>query len=159
MFKRAIRMVEALGWTTLGCLIIALMIPAVSGCGSAAYGRLESDPEAAAVFSKNQVFPDYTYYYSGFQTVPYGIIGIDNKYRLRSSLWKRIDMNPVLLNQLTYRMQNVYSLNPRGSWILDPDGRRVGIWYSSQFQTKVEFRKDNQIIVLTPKSPDLSGPL
>ena len=159
MFKSVFKIAEASGWLLWGYLFLLLMFLAVSGCGPSAYGRLESSPEAAEIFSQNQVFSDYTYYYSGFQTVPYGIIGIDNNYKLRSSLWKRIDMNPTLLNQLTYRMQNVYSLNPRGSWILDPNGRRVGIWYSSQFQTKVEFRKDNQIVVLTPRPPDLSGPL
>ena len=159
MVKRVNIIAGASGWLPLGYLFFVLMILAVSGCGPSAYGRLQSSPEATEVFNQNQVFSNYTYYYSGFQTIPYGIIGIDNNYKLRSSRWKQIDMNPILLNQLTYRMQNVYSLNPRGLWILDQNGRRVGIWYSSQFWTKVKLEKDNQIVVLTPDPPDLSGPL
>ena len=159
MLIRFFKIFGAPDWLPLGCLLLALIIPAVSGCGPSAYGRLQSSSEANEVFNQNQVFSDYTYYYSGFQTIPYGIIGIDNNYRLRSSQWKRIDMNPILLNQLTYRMQNVYSLNPKGLWILDSNGRRIGIWYSSQFWTKIKLEKDIQIVVLTPNPPDLSGPL
>ncbi|NNL76327.1 MAG: hypothetical protein HKO68_08335 [Desulfobacterales bacterium] len=157
MIKRISMIGGAADGFIFGCLFVALMLLLVSGCGASNYGRLQSSREATEVFNQDQVISDYTYYYSGFQTIPYGIIGIDNNYRLRSSHWKRIDMNPTLLNQLTYRMQNVYSLDPRGSWILDPDGRRVGIWYSSQLWTKVKLSKNNQIVVITPKPPELSG--
>lgn len=157
MFKRISKNAEAGHGFLIGCLFLALMLPVVSGCGASNYGRLQGSREATEVFNQNQVLSDYTYYYSGFQTIPYGIIGIDNNFRLRSSHWKRIDMNPDLLNRLTYRMQSVYSLDPRGSWILDPAGRRVGIWYSSQLWTKVKLGKNNQIVVLTPRPPELSG--
>jgi hypothetical protein len=54
-------------------------------------------------------------------------------------------------------MANVYSLDPRGAWILDAEGNRVGIWYSSQNQTKIKIEKDRQLVVLTPEPPDLRG--
>jgi len=61
------------------------------------------------------------------------------------------------LNQLIYRMEHVYSLEPRGAWILDQDGNRVGIWYSSRYQTTVKIEKDNYVVVVTPEPPDLRG--
>jgi len=51
----------------------------------------------------------------------------------------------------------VYSLNPRGAWILDHEGNRLGIWYSSQYQTLVKQEKDGRIVVVTPEPPDLRG--
>lgn len=138
-------------------LVLTVIVPALSGCGSPVYGRLENSREITEVFVSSQVLPDYQYYYNGFERIPYGIIGIDKNYNLRSSNWKLIDLNPTLLNQLTYRMKHVYRVEPRGAWILDHEGNRLGIWYSAQYWTKVKREKDNQIVVLTPPPPDLSG--
>jgi len=157
MFKIEFSAAGTTGRFLFVSLALAVMVSVLSGCGSSSYGRLQSSHEATEVFKNSEVLSDHQYYYSGFQRIPYGIIGIDNKYRLRSSQWKPMDLNPTLLNQLTYRMEHVYSLNPRGAWILDQDGNRVGIWYSSRYWTKVRLEKDNQIVVVTPKPPDLSG--
>jgi hypothetical protein len=54
-------------------------------------------------------------------------------------------------------MSHVYSIEPRGAWILDQDGNRVGIWYSSRYQTTVKIEKDNYVVVVTPEPPDLRG--
>jgi hypothetical protein len=141
----------------LSVFISAVLIPALCGCGSVEYGRLKGSREVTEIFVNNQVLPDCQYYYNGFQTIPYGLIGIDKKYNLHSKNWKPIDMNPILLNHLIYRMRYVYRVEPRGAWILDHDGNRLGIWYSSQYWTKVKREKDNQIIVVTPTPPDLNG--
>jgi hypothetical protein len=138
-------------------MVLALMIAILSGCGSSNHGRLQSSHEVTQAFQNKQILSDHQYYFSGFQRIPYGIIGIGSKYRLRSSRWKPIELNPTLLNQLIYRMEHVYSLEPRGAWILDQDGNRVGIWYSSRYQTTVRIKKDNYVVVVTPEPPDLSG--
>ena len=145
------------GWLLFLSITPALMIAVLSGCGSSIYGRLQSSHEVTQVFKNNQILSDHQYYFSGFQRIPYGIIGIGSRYRLRSSRWKPIELNPTLLNQLAYRMEHVYSMQPRGAWILDQDGNRIGIWYSSRDQTKVILEKDNYVVVVTPEPPDLRG--
>jgi hypothetical protein len=139
------------------CFILVVGTMVLSGCGTSNNGRLQNSREASQIFENNQLLPNHTYYYSGFQRIPYGIIGIDDTYTLRSSHWRPIELNPTLLNQLKYRMAHVYSLNPRGAWILDPEGNRVGIWYSSQSTTRIRIEKNNQIVVVTPEPPDLRG--
>ncbi len=138
-------------------IFAALMMTVLFGCGSSNLGRLQSSHEVTQVFQNNQVLTDHQYFYSGFQRIPYGIIGIGSRYRLRSSRWKPIELNPNLLNQLAYRMEHVYSLKPRGAWILDQEGNRIGVWYSSRYQTKVVIEKDNYVVVVTPEPPDLRG--
>ena len=139
-------------------VVLVLMMAALSvGCGSPIYGRLQSSHEVTQMFKDNQVLSDHQYYLSGFQRVPTGIVGIGNNYKLRSTSWKPINMTPTLMNQLAYRMTHVFSLDPRGAWILDQDGNRVGIWYSSRFQTTVRMEKDNYVVVVTPEPPDLRG--
>ena len=157
MCKNPMQAAEADIRFLLGCFVLVLVAKVLNGCGTSNYGSLQNSPEASQIFENNQLIPNYTYYYSGFQRIPYGIIGIDNSYALRSSAWKPFELNPQVLNQLSYRMAQVYSLNPRGAWILDPAGKRVGIWYSSRNQTKIKIEKDNQVVVVTPEPPDLRG--
>jgi hypothetical protein len=127
------------------------------GCGSVTYGRLENSPEITQVFKNAQILSNFQYYTSGFQRVPYAIIAIDSKYQLRSGSWQPLDMDSSTLNQIVYRMDQVYSLTPRGAWIVDVKGNRLGVWYSSQYQTTVQREKDDQIMVVSPEPPDLRG--
>lgn len=139
------------------CVGLALGSLILSGCGSVRYGSLQYSPEANKIFEENKLIPDYTYFYAGFQRIPYGIVGIDNNYSLSSSIWKPFELDSETLNQLIYRMDHVYSIDPRGYWILDPDGNRVGIWYSSQSSTKIKVEKNRQIVVVPPEPPGLRG--
>lgn len=157
MFKNNLIFAGAKGRLIFFNVALALMMAALSGCSSSTHGRLQSSHEVTQVFKNNQILSDHQYYFSGFQRIPYGIIGIGNKYKLRSSRWKPIDLNPTLLNQLAYRMEHVYSIVPRGAWILDQDGNRVGIWYSSRYQTMVKIEKDDYVVVVTPEPPGLRG--
>jgi len=143
-------------------LLFCILIPAIiaiffAGCSAPISGRLQSSPEATELFKRSQILPNHQYYLSGFQRIPYAIIAVDNTYQLRTGHWKPIDMDSTSLNQLIYRMEHVYSLNPRGAWILDPEGNRLGAWYSSQYQTTVKREKENRIVVVNPEPPDLRG--
>lgn len=138
---------------------MAIFATALSGCTST-YGQLQSSYEVTDAFENNQVLNGYQYYYSGFQRIPYGIIGIDLNYRLyraRSGYWKPINMTPDVLNQWIYGMQHVYSLPPRGAWIVDQNGNRIGFWYSSQYWTTIKMHENNEVDVVIPTPPDLSG--
>lgn len=138
-------------------LFLALMALAFAGCSTPVSGRLQSNPAVTEMFQAGRILPDHQYFVSGFQRIPYGIIAVDNQYQLRSNRWKPIDMDSTSMSQLLYRMEHVYSLKPRGAWILDHEGNRLGAWYSSQYQTTVKRQKDNQIVVVNPEPPDLRG--
>jgi hypothetical protein len=127
-----------------------------AGCGSVTYGRLESSPEITRVFKDGKILSHHQYYTSGFQRVPYAIIAIADKYQLGSGRWQPLDMDSSTLNQMVFRMDHVYSLIPRGAWILDHEGHRLGAWFSSQYQTTVQ-RENNHIMVASPEPPDLRG--
>ncbi|MCP4623976.1 MAG: hypothetical protein GY850_10635 [bacterium] len=138
-------------------LALALIALVFAGCSTPISGRLDASPEVTEMFRNNQILANHQYYISGFQRVPYGIIAIDNKYQFKTSRWRPIDLNSTQLNQLIYRMKQVYSIDPRGAWILDHEDNRLGIWYSSQYQTLVKREKDNRIVVVNPYPPDLRG--
>ena len=138
-------------------VILALMTFFFAGCGSATFGRLQNSPEVTEAFRKSQILSNHQYYISGFQRVPYAIIAIDPNFQLRSGRWRPIDMDSSTLNQIVYHMEHVYSLTPRGAWIVDHEGNRLGVWYSSQYQTKVTRENNNRIVVVSPEPPELRG--
>ena len=141
------------------CLAVSLVLLGVwmlGGCASR-YGRIQRNHEVTELFETQQILPDYTYYYNGFQAIPYVIVGIDNQYTLRSSIWHRVKLTPDMLRQLVTRMQSVYSGQPLGAWILGPDDERLGIWYSTERQTAVRLREDNSIVLAAPLPPDMRG--
>jgi hypothetical protein len=138
-------------------LALAMVVLVFTGCSTPVSGRLQNSPEVTELFKSSQILPNHKYYVSGFQRIPYAIIAIDNNYELRIRNWKPIDIDSASLNQLVYRMEHVYSLNPRGYWILDQDGSRVGAWYSSQIQTRIKRDREGRIEVASPEPPDLRG--
>ena len=138
-------------------LVLALIALVFAGCSTPITGRLNGSPEVTEVFRNNIILTNHQYYISGDQRIPFAIIAIDNNYQLRSGRWLEIDMNSTQLNQLVYRMEQVYSISPRGAWIMDNDGSRLGIWYASQRQTLVKRDRENRVVVITPDPPDLRG--
>ena len=136
----------------IGALILCLMI---SGCFEN-YGRLKHNPEVTHAFKNNQVAPDYKYYYYGRTNQPYAIVGIDHTYHMRSRVWREVDHDTEQFKEMVYWVWDVgpwlYPL--RGAYITDPNGKRVGIWYSSIQFAAVRFEKDNRIVVM-PDTPFL----
>ena len=65
---------------TAGLVLISIGI--IAGCTSK-YGRIQRNTEVTELFETQQILPDHTYYYNGFEAIPYVIVGIDNQYTLR----------------------------------------------------------------------------
>ena len=129
---------------------------ACCGCASK-YGALEQSAKITEIFETHQILPDHAYYYHGFQPIPYAIIGIEHQYILRASGWNKINLTPILLNQLTDRMRNVYAPMPHGARITGPNGERLGIWYSPRRLTAVKLASENRILIATPAPPEVQG--
>lgn len=142
-------------------LITALVIFAVAGllAGCATIGTkgtMQRSQELNQKFLNYEVLLDYNYYYSGGHDRPNAILGIHKDYQLVSPLWKTIQLNSAQLEKWIetiapedYRGQSGYV----AAYILDPNGKKVGIWYSIRDTTPVKFLERNKIKVY---SPDLS---
>jgi hypothetical protein len=90
---------------------------------------------------------DYRYYYSGRQNKPSAIIGIDPAFQFSSKFWT--DIEPLQFTTMVGRMFPEYGFL-YGAFILAPDGRKAGVWYSwvNIFTAKFE---DDRIIVFSPE--------
>jgi len=141
------------------CIISAVFLffifqIAFSGCASN-YGSLKPSSEVTQIFETYGIFPGYKYYYSGTDTEPNAIIGINHQYQLCSNLWKKVDLTRAQLETWISNMKHIqdFSVGPSGSLILDSNGQQAGIWYSAWSNTIVKMGKDNNIVVHTPTLP------
>ncbi|MDI6687942.1 MAG: hypothetical protein QME06_06955 [Desulfobacterales bacterium] len=139
----------------IGAGILMLIVQtAFLGC-TANYGSLRGSRDVTHVFETYKILVDYRYYYSGADTEPDAIIGIDRHYQLSSKLWKEVALTSTQLKNWIDRMNQTYDfpVSPFGSSILDAAGKQIGIWYSVWDTTIVKMEKDNQIVVHTPDLP------
>ena len=134
-----------------GILILALL----AGC-SGKYGSLRHDIAVQQAFESNQVPTDYKYYYYG-DSEPYVIFGIEPKYEMDSRMWRDMAPDTEEFKEAIRFMWEDYGYYRFGADILDPDGNKVGIFYSSVRETAFKFVGDNQIVVM-PNTPFLWGP-
>jgi hypothetical protein len=144
----------------LACILIVL--PAFSNAIDIPglnfkYGTLERSREVTKIFETHQVLPDHKYYTHGWGTVPYAIIGIQNKFKLRKGLWKAVEISAPLLRSWIGQMDIIYGFPPYGSRILDDQGNPIGVWYSSKQWTTIVIEEDNQIAIFAPEPPGFRG--
>jgi len=135
--------------------ILFVVQAAFTGC-SGSYGRLKPSLEVDKMFEEHKVLADHSYYYSGSDVKPNAIIGIDNNYTLNSTLWKPVDLTSEQLKKWIDNMTHLrgYSITNYGSLILDPAGKRLGVWYSRWNVTTVKMESDKSIVVSTPTMND-----
>ena len=137
----------------------ALDFPSLKSLGlpSFKYGKLKRDPDINRKFKTYKILPDHRYYTSGRANIPYAIIGIQKIYKLRPGLWQEINLTTPLLRSWVSQMDNIYGYPPYGSAILDDNGKRIGVWYSSKQWTTVIIEEKNEIAVLAPEIPGFRG--
>ena len=121
------------------------------------YGKLKRDRDVNRIFQTYQVLADHKYYKTGQGNIPHAIIGIQDSFKLRSGIWKAVEMTTPMLRNWVTKMDNIYGYPPYGSRILDDNGQRLGIWYSSKQWTTVILEENNEIAVLAPEPPGFGG--
>ena len=137
--------------------ILAVINGTLSGCTMAlkSSGVITSH-EATAIWHSYEVLPNYNYYYAGPNTRPFYIIGLDDRYKLKSKLWKPVDLTPEMLKDwFNYYRPRVggYSPLPYGAFINGPDGERIGLWYSVvdwRLTGTAIVRENNEVTILMP---------
>ena len=139
-------------------LISALAVALVGCAATGNRGTLQSDLELNRMILAYEIVPDHNYYFSGKVDRPNAILGIHKSYQLVSQLWTPAQISSAQLAKWIQAIGPEKYQGPTGyhaAYILDPEGKKVGIWYSIMQTTTVEFLEGNKIKV---NSPDLYPP-
>jgi hypothetical protein len=124
------------------------------GCAAGgASGRLIFDHEVTRMFTGHAVPSDYRYYYTGRSSMPYAIVGIVPEYELATRWWEPVSPNT---KDFESKVDFIWDPHvwyqvepPQGSWILAPDGKKIGIWYSRYASAPIRVT-DQRIEIYSP---------
>ncbi len=126
------------------------------------YGVLKPSESATASFQSHSQAPDLEYYYSGPESDPLAIIGVEKKFRFDSAKhWVRVGPGEDRLKQLIEAMQSgalQMNRNLRGFEIVDQRGERIGDWYSIAGIQPVIKRTGIDSVEVWPPSPAKTEP-
>jgi hypothetical protein len=94
--------------------------------------------------------------------MPYAIVGLDRAYHMRSRVWREVDRDTEKFEKMVFWLWDdiryAYRRNfTQGAYILDPEGKKVGIWYSGLWWAAIRFEENNRVVVM-PETPFLGGP-
>lgn len=138
--------------------IVLLML--TGGCaGQRNLGSLDEAHEVTSSYRSFQVNETYNYFYYGVEQLPKTIMGIDRAYRVQSEFWTPVELTPTLLETWVTRAERTrlfddfasrYQGRYQGAYILDPEGKRIGSWYSRLDWGVFEFPEPGVVIPYVP---------
>ena len=148
---------KRIGGSFLLVVFLIALLNTVAGCAGINSPTLVLDRELDYTFSRYQVLPDHRYYITGGYAAPRAILAIHTDYQLDngSHLW--VEVPSVDSAQIELWMDNFHKYAKPGTgtlymaaYIVKPDRKRVGAWYSRQRETRVDFLDNNRIKVYPP---------
>jgi ATP-dependent exoDNAse (exonuclease V) alpha subunit len=122
----------------------------LAACAAGNYGVLRTNPEVERTFKARQALEGHTYYYYGWIGEPDAVIGIHEDYTLESNRWIRVDLEETPVGLLMDRMTRRDPTNFRGAVLKDPDGNRMGVWFSDSPGATIGMAGDKRIAYITP---------
>jgi hypothetical protein len=145
-------------------LIMTVLLPGCAGKGN--YGTMTFDRHLDDQFTSYQILPGHNYYITGGYSTPAAILAIQKDYQLANNagLWVPVpDISTALMQNWIDNLSednNFWQERPfLAYYILNPEGKRVGAWYSAAHKTTtVEFLEGNRISVYVPHlTPSFGG--
>ncbi|RPJ72827.1 MAG: hypothetical protein EHM15_08315 [Desulfobacteraceae bacterium] len=116
----------------LGLMAMAGLI--LGACATAHVGAIKGSQEVTRDFEELRLNPDFRYWYYNLENAPYGVVGLEPNYRLDDSpLWQPVAPDSAVLRKVvglvgSFPVPGSYS---SGFHITEPQGRIIGVWYSS----------------------------
>ena len=137
-------------------MAILLMFSCLGYAGSLTgrYGTITPDTNAAKAFESFKISANLNYYISGSDEYPNALMGLNKKYTLDSTLWKKIHPSPQRFRELVLQMQvraRQIGEHQYGCAIFDGKGNQIGIWYSILLaRAPVLMKGDRHVEIYTP---------
>jgi len=142
-------------------LIIGFIVLFISRSGEN-YGMLKPSETVTASFESHRQVPDLDYWFSGPESHPIAIIGMERRFRFDSAEhWMKVRPGEESLKRLIADMQSTalqMNRNLRGFEMIDQRGERIGEWYSAAGVQAVIKRTGIESVEVWPPSPEKPEP-
>lgn len=133
-------------------LLLCFISFVISACAISGQ-KLEMSREVNDIFESGEIISEYNYYYSGPESRPRAIVAISKDVSFEQDLWNAVEPSEDLLDRWNLHINNRYQESNFyfGAYILDPVGRRVGLWYSYEtLPTIIWSEEDKKVTIYTP---------
>lgn len=138
--------------------IALLLISSCTGAYLKNWASITNAEEVKKAFESFQINPTYNYFYSGADSYPRSILGIDKSYKLNSDIWVKIEFTPETFKEMVSNMQARALWRQQALWgyaIRDSEGRQIGVWYSIMVSgMSVKIREDSQLTAYPPRDDE-----
>ena len=140
-------------------LASALMIFLLAGYAAAGnYAKLDRDRDLDNMFLSYEVMQDYNYFTSGGYDKPNAILLLHKDYKLDNPgrLWVPIPyVDYEQMRKWISVISSDQNFNRSGdyfaAYILDQNGKRIGIWYSYEPYVTMKLLEGNKVFAYTPE--------
>ena len=142
-------------------LLIGFIVLFVSRSGENS-GMLKPSDAVTESFQSYRMVADLDYWFSGPESIPLAIIGVQKRFRFDSAMhWMKVKPGEESLKPLVAGMQSKarqMNQNLRGFDIVDQRGERIGQWYSALGVQAVIKRTGIDSVEVWPPSPSKTEP-
>ncbi len=143
---------KSFGWKafTMLCALAPVLF------GACAFGppHFKRSYNVAETFENYKVMPGYRYYFSGHPHSLNAVVAIEKEYRLTSPHWQETEMDEKKLRHMVDTILNhpgsEYNTEPNGAYILDDQGKHIGVWYSVWMLPQLSFLSDTEFAISRP---------
>jgi hypothetical protein len=114
--------------------LLSIAAALMAACSLANIGGIRESREVTRQFDALEINPDYRYWYLNQENNPFGVVGLDREYRLDDDpMWREVTTDSTAFRKVvglvkSFPLPNSYA---SGFTIMDPQGRKIGVWYSS----------------------------
>ena len=117
-------------YPVLAVLVLATVLVA---CATANTGGVRRSSEVAQTFETYQVNPEFNYYHYNQENNPYAVVGLLKAYSIQDPDYRPFDPNTEKYKKVVDLVKSFpdYYNSPYGSFIVDPQGNQIGMWYST----------------------------
>jgi hypothetical protein len=136
-------------------LLLVIAVGFMSACVSSNIGGIHASREVAEQIEKFDAQPNYRYWYLNQENNPFGIVGLDRDYRLDADpMWQAVAPDSAIFRKVVALIQSfpVPGSYVSGFTITDPQGRPIGLWYSS-FSAGITVDPQTQVVSIATIMP------
>jgi len=141
-------------------LFIGFIVLFISRSGEN-HGMLRPSTDATAHYQSFRLAADQDYWFSGPESYPVAIIGVERRFRFDTSgHWMRVDGGEAMKRLVTGMQSRALQMNRNlgGFEMLDHRGERIGDWYSAPGIQAVIKRTGIDSVEIFPPSAEKPEP-
>jgi hypothetical protein len=115
----------------LGMLAAAALLGA---CAVADFGTVRPSADITRQFQDLEINPNYRYWYLNQENNPFGVLGLDREYHFEGGpMWGALDPDTATFKKVVGLVKSfpAKGSSTSGFEIMDPQGRPIGVWFSS----------------------------